>query len=217
RYNEARKYHALAGFHSRTARDVTCLRRQSIDPENLSAGPLSEVIERAVRSNMEINGTRDAGREAGRGTSSGIEDTNPATAQIGKEILTGVGGRELRHRRVIESGADNGAAGGIAGSVAVVVDRAAEIGITRRTFGYRPAVVRTGNSIVDFFPGRLANIIDEHAGRAWLKGEGKRVAQSKRPDRAIASRRGSVDWVSGRDAAIGIDAQHLPEQVGKSL
>ena len=98
---------------------------------------------------MEINGTRDAGREAGRGASSGIEDTNPATAQIGKEILTGVGGRELRHGRVIESGADNGAAS----TMSVEVDRTAERWIAGRTFGYRPAVVRTGDSIVDLLVG----------------------------------------------------------------
>src|SRR6266550_9062493 len=152
------------------------MRRQSIDPENLSAGPLSEVIERAVRSNMEINGTRDAGREAGRGTSSGIEDTNPATAQIGKEILTGVGGRELRHRRVIESGADNGAAG----TVSVEVDRAPESRIAGRTFCYRPPVVRTGDAVVDLLVGRFADVVDEQAGGARLKSEGERVAEAKR-------------------------------------
>src|SRR6266567_5040649 len=59
--NEATDYDALAGFHSRTARDVQCLRRQSTDPENLPARTSNEVIEGTVRSNMEINGTEDVG------------------------------------------------------------------------------------------------------------------------------------------------------------
>ena len=90
---------------------------------------------------MEINRINDAGGEAGRGAGSGVEDTDPASAQIGKKVLPGIGGRELRHRRVIESSADNGAAGGIAGPVSVVVDRASERWIACRTFGGWPAVV----------------------------------------------------------------------------
>src|SRR4029077_13119288 len=114
---------------------------------------------------------------------------------IGKKIFAGIRGRELRHRRVIESATDNGAAGGIASPVAVEVDRAAERRIARRTFGCGPAVVRTGNAVVDFFPGGLANIIDEEAGRARLKSEREWVAKAKRPDRAIISARGIEERV----------------------
>ena len=160
---------------------------------------------------MEINGTGNAGREAGRGAGTRIENSDPAAAQIGKKILAGIRGRKLRHRRVIESAADNGSAGGIGGPVAVEVDRAAERWITRGTFGCRPAVVRTSDAVVDFFPGRLANIIDKQAGRARLKSEGERIAEAKRPDRAIVSSRGIVERVVGGNGAVGIDAQHLPE------
>src|SRR5205823_7409127 len=166
---------------------------------------------------MEINRIDDAGGEAGGCASTGIENSDPTATQIGKKVLTDVGGRELRHRRVIKSATYNGAAGGIAGPVAVEVDRAAERWIARRTFGCRPAVVRTGNAVVDFFPGRLTNIIDEQAGRAWLKSEGKRVAEAKRPDRSIASSGAIVERVVSRDGAVGIDAQHLSEQIGQSL
>ena len=75
---------------------------------------------------MEINRIDDAGSEAGRRAGTGIEDTNPAVAQIGKKILAAIGGRELRHRRVIESCADNGAAGHIVCAVSIKVDRASE-------------------------------------------------------------------------------------------
>src|SRR4029077_7660488 len=120
--------------------------------ENLPAGTLSEVIERAVRSNMQINGAGDTGRKAGRGAGSRIEDPDPAAAQISEEILTDVGGRELSYRRGIKSGADNGAAGSIGRAVTIEEDRAAERWIACWTFGCRPAVVRTGNAVIDFFP-----------------------------------------------------------------
>ena len=48
--------------------------------------------------------------------------------------------------------------------VVVVVDRTADGWIAGRTFRCGPAVVRTGNAVIDFFPGGLANIIDEEPG-----------------------------------------------------
>src|SRR5207302_6173735 len=101
--------------------------------------------------------------------------------------------------------------------VAIVVDRTPKCWIAGRTFGGGPTVVRTGNAVVDFFPGGLANIIDEEAGRAWLKSEGEWIAEAKRPDGAIVPSGGIVKWIVGRDGAVGIDAQNLPEQIGKSL
>ena len=166
---------------------------------------------------MEINRIDDAGREAGRRAGSGIENADPTTTQIGKKILTDIGGRKLSHGRVIESAADDGAASHVICAVAVEEDRASERWIARRTFGCRPAVVRTGDAIVDFFIGRLADIVNEEAARAWLKRKGERVAEAKRPDRAIVSGRAVVKGVVGRDGAVGIDAQHLPEQIRKSL
>src|SRR5881398_2847002 len=53
---------------------------------------------------------------------------------------------------------------GRAVTIVVVVDRTADGRIAGRTFGCRPAVVRTGNAVIDFFPGGLANIIDEEPG-----------------------------------------------------
>ena len=101
---------------------------------------------------MQINGAGNAGRETGRGAGSRIEDPDPATAQISEKILAKVGGRKLKHRRVIESAADNGAAGGIGRAVTIVVDRTAECWIACWTLCCRPAVVRAGNAVVDFFP-----------------------------------------------------------------
>src|SRR6266496_2136478 len=108
-------------------------------------------------------------------------------------------------------------AGHVVCTVSIKVDRASESWIAGRAFGYRPAVVRTSDAVVDLLVGRFADIVDKQASCAWLKSEGKRVAEAKRPDRAIVSRGSIVERVVGRDGTVGIDAQHLPEQVGKSL
>jgi hypothetical protein len=89
--------------------------------------------------------------------------------------------------------------------------------IAGRTFGCGPAVVRTGDAVIDFFLGGLANIVDEEPGCAWLKSEGEWIAEAKRPDGAIVSSGGIVKWIVRGDGAVGIDAQHLPEPPPVSL
>ena len=111
---------------------------------------------------MRSTGVYNAGRKAGRRTARDRR-RGSSRCKIGKEILAGVGGRELRHRRVIESAANNGATGWYRCAVPVIKIGLTERWITGRTFGGRPAVVRTGNAVVDFLPGRLANIVDEEA------------------------------------------------------
>jgi hypothetical protein len=71
--------------------------------------------------------------------------------------------------------------------------------------------------VVDLLPCNLADIIDEHPAGPWLKGKGEGIAQAERPDRAVVAGRREVERVVGRDAAIGIDAQHLAQKIGKRL
>ena len=99
----------------------------------------------------------------------------------------------------------------------IIINRTNERWIIGWPFGGRPAVVGAGNSVVDFLPGRLANIVDEQASCAWLKAKGKRIAETECPDRAIVPARGIVERIVGWDGAVGVDPQYLPEQVGKSL
>ena len=86
---------------------------------------------------MEINGSIDAAGEVARRAAGRIKYMNPATTQIGEKILAEIGGRELKHGRVIESAANDGAAD----IVLVEVDRASERWVVGRSFRYRPAVV----------------------------------------------------------------------------
>jgi len=89
--------------------------------------------------------------------------------------------------------------------------------IAGRTFGCGPAVVRTSDAVIDFFPGGLANIVDEEPGCVWLKSEGERIAEAKRPDGAIVSSGGIVKWIVRGDGAVSIDAQHLREPPPASI
>ena len=86
---------------------------------------------------MEINGSIDAAGEVGRHATGRIKYMNPATTQIGEKILAEIGGRELKHRRIIESAANDGATD----IMLVEVDRASERWIIGRAFRYRPAIV----------------------------------------------------------------------------
>ena len=162
---------------------------------------------------MKINGSIDTAGELGRHAVGRIKHMNPASTQIGEKILAEIGGRELKHGRVIESAANDGAAD----IVLVEVDRASERWVVGRSFRYRPAIVWTSNTVVDFLIGRLADIVDEHAARARLKGEGKRIAEPKCPDRPIVPSRAIIERIIRWDATVGVNAQYFPEQVGKSL
>ena len=98
---------------------------------------------------------------------------DPARAQVGEEILAEIARGELWRTRVVES-----AAGNRAGAVAVVVkeERSTKTRISCRTFGSWPAIVRSGDPIVDLLPCALSNIINEHPPGARLKRKGEWVS-----------------------------------------
>src|ERR1700754_1327506 len=80
-----------------------------------------------------------------------------------------------------------------------------------------PTVIRTGDAVVDLFPGVLTNVVDEQASGAGLKRERKRIAQAECPDRSIRTRccveEGVVVW----NRAVGVDTQNFPETIGECL
>src|SRR5437016_6196913 len=90
-------------------------------------------------------------------------------------------------------------------------------GVGLRPLDVRPAVVRSHAAVVDFLPGTLPDVVDEHATGAALETEGEGIAQAERPDRAIVTGRGGEERIARRDRSGGVDAQDLAEQVGESL
>src|ERR1700704_1575671 len=100
-------------------------------------------------------------------------------------------------------------------------ERIAIIRIRRGTksFANAPAIVRSGDPVVDFFPGALPNIIDEHAARAGLERKSKGIPQSHRPDRLVGAggrTRKSLKgrWIIRRNGTIRVNAQDLAQPIG---
>ena len=99
----------------------------------------------------------------------------------------------------------------------IIINRTNESWIIGWPFGGRPAVVGTGNSVVDLFPRAFAHVVDEQSAGARLESEGERVAQAQRPDRAVGTGRHAKERIVGWDTAVGVYAKHFSEQIGKSL
>ena len=90
-------------------------------------------------------------------------------------------------------------------------------GSVGRSFRVGPAVVGAGDAVVDLLPGVLADVVDEHPAGAGLEGEGERVAQAERPDRAVRACCGVEERIDGGDRAVGVDAEDLAETVVECL
>jgi hypothetical protein len=73
--------------------------------------------------------------------------------------------------------------------MSILEERIAEARVGGRTgsFAIRPAIVRPGDAVIDFLERVLANVIDEHARRAWLEGERVGISQAHGPDRPVVA------------------------------
>src|SRR5262249_11888727 len=136
---------------------------------------------------------------------------------ISKEIFPHKAGWKLYVERVVKSAARDCATCYWPTTVRVNEERRAKQWIVCEAFGIGPAVVRTSDAVVDLLPGILADVIDEHSPRAGLNGERERVAQTKRPDRTILAGGRVEEWIVDRNAAVGIEAQHLAETIVECL
>ena len=103
-------------------------------------------------------------------------------------------------------------------------DRVPEIWIRRRsrTFCDRPAIVRSGNTVINFLPRGFTNVVDKQASGSRLKREREWIAQTDRPNRAVrsGSRAGDSRKRSGiirRNGAVGIDAQNFSQTIAQRL
>src|SRR5262245_65121885 len=94
---------------------------------------------------------------------------------------------------------------------------AAEAGIAGRPLGDGPAVVGSGDPVVDLFPRRLADVVDEKAPSARLERESERVPQPKGPDGAVDAGGRREERIVRRDRSIRVDPEHLPEEIGQGL
>src|SRR6266566_9868570 len=93
-----------------------------------------------------------------------------------------------------------------------------KVDIRGRTHAFTntPAVVRSGDAVINFFPGALAYVVNEHSAGPGLKREGEGIAQAQCPDFLPGA--GSVEKgsVSG-NRAVGIDPQNFTQQIGQRL
>src|SRR5215475_10475140 len=136
---------------------------------------------------MEIDRAENVGGEIIRRIVGRVQHTNPTAADVGEEIFANETARKLQHRRIVERSADDGAASGAARPVAIEENRIPEIWIRRgsRTFCDRPAIVGSGNTVINFLPRALTNVVDKQTRGSRLKGEREWIAQTDSPNRAV--------------------------------
>src|SRR5207244_4913905 len=101
---------------------------------------------------------------------------------VGEEIDTGVSGRILARGRVVERSSRDGASEGGAGTVSVNEGGAEIRWIGGGPFGCRPAVIRSGDTVIDLLPGNFTDVIDEHSTRTGLDPERERMRQPSHRD-----------------------------------
>src|SRR5205823_14382345 len=71
----------------------------AIDHAGVCAGAASEIIQAAVRADLEVYGRGGGvGGEAGHRAIGGVVNPNPAVAQVGEEVVADKLTRELEHR-----------------------------------------------------------------------------------------------------------------------
>jgi hypothetical protein len=89
-----------------------------------------------------------------------------------------------------------------AAAMCVGKERTPESRIAGWAFCIWPAIVRTGNAIIDFLPCGLTYVIYEKPTGAWLEGKGKGITQSERPYSLIIIKRRPDKRIVTRNRAI---------------
>src|SRR5262245_36070414 len=149
------------------------------DLEDRAASPF-ERVERAVRPDLEVDGARELGREAGHGVSGErVELADKTTAVVGEEIDAKVFVRELRSIRIVEDSTCDRASL----RMRVLIKRISEARVAADPLARGPAVVGARDAVIDLLRCVLPDVVDEHppAGRIEVKGE--RIAETEGPDR----------------------------------
>src|SRR6266404_5748869 len=101
--------------------------------------------------------------------------------------------------------------------IVVDADRRLRVAGLAEAFAVRPAIVGAGDAVVDFLPAALADDVNEDAAGPWLHAERERVAQTQGPDGPVVPRGGRVKGVVRGNGAVGVDAQHLAEEIRQRL
>src|SRR5580765_1684002 len=175
-----------------------------------------QIVKRTIRAHFQVHRGGKAGRERGDLVSGGrVEFTNPPAAVISEEIDSRVFGWKLAGDGIVEGAPGNRASPGMG----ILVDWIAEIGVDRtaRAFTIRPAVIRSGNAVVNRLPGALADVVDEDPARIWLDGERERVAKAQRPNGAINTRGGIVKRIVTRYGPVGVDTKYFAQEISQRL
>src|SRR4051794_11307290 len=98
--------------------------------------------------------------------------------------------------------------------MAIRKERTAETRIRRRAFRGRPAIIRSGNTVIDFFPSVLADVVNKQASRPRLECEGEGIAQAQRPDCAIVSGRGVEERIVAGNGAVRVNPKYFSKKIG---
>src|SRR5204863_9820219 len=93
--DEAANHGALAASHLRARRNVQRLRCRRGDLPHLAAISSDEVVEAAIRSDLQVDRGGKAGGESARRVIRRVHHPDPTTAQVGEEIFARITGREL--------------------------------------------------------------------------------------------------------------------------
>ena len=103
--------------------------------------------------------------------------------------------------------------------MSVLEEGVTEVGVSGRAsaFAGGPAIVRTCYPVIDFFPGALSDIVNEHAASARLKAKGIWIAQTKGPYRSISARGCIKKRIVRWNTAIGVIAKDFTKAIAECL
>ena len=143
----------------------------------------------SARIQLQVNGVIDIGGKRSRGVIGRVHQPNPTAAEIRKEIFSRKAGRILVNRWIVETTTGDCASTSVAYSVSVNEEWLTVGWVRWRTVTLAnvPAIVRTGNAIVNLLKRDFSDVVDEESAGARLKRKRKRISKSDCPDRAIIS------------------------------
>ena len=146
-----------------------------------------------------------------------MESADPPATEVSKKVVSHKRAWKLLDGRIVKRCPRYSASSGFAAAVCVSEKWTAESRVACWTLGVGPAVIRTSNAVVYFLPGVLTNVVYEDPAAAGLEVKRERISETQCPDRAVVPGRGVEERIVGRNRSVGVDSQHLAQQIAKCL